>query len=115
MRRFPIVIAGSLLLTTMMFALPKPKTFSGEIMDDQCGEMGQHGVVAPPFKDARECTIDCVRLGGKYVLFDPVTRVPYGLDDQRRPEAFAGAKVEVTGTLDKMTRTIRVIEIREIE
>jgi hypothetical protein len=34
------------------------------------------------------------------------------LDDQKKPEAFAGAKVSVTGTLDDATKTIHVASIK---
>ena len=60
---------------------------------------------------ARECTIDCVRFGARYVLYVPAMLTSYGLDDQRKPEVFAGDRVEVTGILDKSTHMIHVIEI----
>jgi hypothetical protein len=110
MKRLPVSIAASLLLVSTI-VIPKPKTFTGEIMDSQCAEMGMHGIVNP-LKTARECTIDCVRFGGRYVLYDPAVQMAYGLDDQRKTESFAGDKVEVTGTLDKITHTIHVVDIR---
>jgi len=33
------------------------------------------------------------------------------LDDQTKPEQFAGQKVKVTGTLDKATKTIHVAAV----
>jgi hypothetical protein len=33
------------------------------------------------------------------------------LDDQKKPQPFAGQKVQVTGTLDKGTKTIHVTDI----
>ena len=34
------------------------------------------------------------------------------LDDQTKPQAFAGQKVKVTGTLDQATKTIHVADIQ---
>jgi hypothetical protein len=61
------------------------------------------------------CTLTCVKLGGaQFVLYDPQTERTYKLDDQQRPEPFAGQKVTVLGTYDKETKTIRVTEIRPV-
>jgi len=56
-----------------------------------------------------------VRYGAKYVLYDPTVQMAYGLDNQSTPEAFAGEKVIVTGTLDSANRLIHVFSIRSIE
>jgi hypothetical protein len=112
--RFPTTIAASLLLVVGTIVIPKQRTFSGEIMDSQCGGMGLHGIVNP-LKPAKECTIDCVGLGGRYVLYDAGVQMSYGLDDQRKPEAFAGERVEVTGTVDNLAHVIHVIDIRSAQ
>jgi hypothetical protein len=111
MLRVPAPLAASLLFVLMSSVFPKYRTFTGEIMDSQCGEMGSHEITVNPIETARNCTIHCVRLGGKYVLYDASMRMPYGLDDQRKPEVFAGEKVRVIGTLDNATHTIHVIQI----
>src|ERR1700694_980942 len=54
---------------------------------------------------------NCVKHGGQYVLYDAAKKSVYQLDDQTKPEQFAGAKVKVTGTLDKATKTIHVTNI----
>lgn len=115
MKKVSAPIAASLIFTFMGFVLPKHKAFHGEIMDSQCGEMGMHGVIVNPLKTARQCTTDCVRIGGKYVLYDAAMLTAYSLDDQRKTEVFAGDKLEVTGTLDKSTHMIHVIDIRVAE
>jgi Protein of unknown function (DUF5818) len=53
-----------------------------------------------------------VKMGGKYVLFNGASKGFYQLDDQKKPQPFAGQKVEVTGTLDKATKTIHVTDIK---
>lgn|SRR5262249_12314509 len=111
-------VAGSLLaifvLITLSFAAPKEKTFTGEIMDSQCAKMGSHEMMLkkegmgdrnPSDPMARKmCTLNCVKMGGKYILFDRGHKKIYQLGDQSKPEQFAGAAVKVKGTLDKNTR-----------
>jgi hypothetical protein len=58
------------------------------------------------------CTVNCVKkMGSKYVLYNAAKKTVYQLDDQTKPEQFAGAKVKITGTLDKATQTIHVTSI----
>lgn len=118
--------AGSLLAVFVLVALspaaPKQKTFTGEIMDSQCAKMGSHEMMLKKEgmgdKNLNEpiakkmCTQNCVKMGGKYVLFDSANKKVYQLDDQTRPEQFAGAPVKVKGTLDKSTQTIHVSDIQ---
>jgi Protein of unknown function (DUF5818) len=89
------------------------KTFSGEIMDSQCAGLGDHSIMmgSSGLKTAKECTVACVKAGGKYVLFAADTKKTYQLDDQKRPEPFAGEKVTVSGTYDASTQTIHVEKI----
>ena len=55
-----------------------------------------------------ECTHACVDAHGSfYVLYDGKTA--YTLTDQKKPQAFAGQKVKITGTLDSAKHLI-VIE-----
>ena len=67
--------------------------FTGEIMDSFCAENGHHiGVSKSQINISKAgCTLTCVRLGGAlFVLYDPRTGHTYKLDDQQKPEAFAG-------------------------
>jgi len=103
-------------------AAAKDKSFSGEIMDSQCAKNGSHEMMLKKEgmgdKDPNDpmvkamCTKNCVKMGGKYVLFDPASKAIYELDDQAKPEQFAGQKVKVTGTLDKANKTIHVTDIK---
>jgi len=88
--------------------------FSGEIMDSFCAEdVHDIGVIKSQITSSKaECTLACVKLGGaRFVLYDPQTERTYKLDDQQKPEEFAGQKVTVQGTFDKATKTIRVTKI----
>ena len=88
-------------------------TFKGEIMDEACAKGGGHESM---FKkegtnDPKACTLACVKGGSKYVLFN-TDKTFYQLSDQKKPAAFAGQKVEVSGTLNKATKTIQVAAIK---
>lgn len=121
MRKLIIGLAGTFLLVTLSFAAPKDRTYSGEIMDNQCAKNASHGPMLKKEgmgdKDPNDamakkmCTMNCVKHGGQYVLFNPANKSVYKLDDQTKPEQFAGADVKVTGTLDKATKTIHVTSI----
>jgi hypothetical protein len=82
-------------------------------MDSQCSMMGSHAKLEQEHgtKDAKDCTLACVKMGGKFVLYDAATKSVYQLDDQDKPKEFAGQKVKVNGSLDKKTKTIHVTAI----
>jgi hypothetical protein len=106
--RTPAVIA--MLLLAAAVGLPQSRSFTGQLMDSQCAAMRTHdrmmkGVDA---KDAKECSQKCVRLGGKYVLYDPATKTTYQVDAQEKSAAYAGQKVSVKGTYDAASKTIHV-------
>jgi hypothetical protein len=89
-------------------------TFTGEIMDSQCAQMSSHdnmmkGVGA---KNAKECAMACVKIGGKYALYDPAAKRVYQLDDQKKARDYAGQKVRITGTLDSGSESIHVTNIQ---
>jgi hypothetical protein len=122
MKKLIIGLVGSLMLLTVTFAAPKDSTYSGEIMDSQCAKEASHAMMLkkegmgdkdPNDPMARKmCTANCVKHGGKYVLFNAASKTVFQLDDQTKPADFAGDKVKVTGTLDKATKTIHVTGIQ---
>ena len=83
--------------------LAQAKDFTGEIMDSSCAKTGSHEAMEKEHKmghDAKVCTTQCVKNGGaKYVLY--MNKKAYELDDQTKPEAFAGQKVKVSGKMEK--------------
>ena len=110
MKKLIMSVTACVLLGPILAAA---KTFNGEIMDSQCAKMGGHESM---FKkegtnDAKACTEACVKGGSKYVLFN-ADKTFYQLDDQKKPVSFAGQKVEVTGTLNKATKTIHVTDVK---
>lgn len=111
-----VAASAGVLVLLLSSAAPihaKDATFSGEIMDGQCAKAGSHDTMMKKhaIKTEKDCTNGCVKMGGKYVLFNPETKAVYQLDDQKKPMQFAGEKVKVTGTLDKATKTIHVTDI----
>lgn len=121
MKKVVLGLAATLLLSLTSFAAPKSQTFTGEVMDSQCAMNGSHaemlkkeGMGDKDPNDAmakKMCTENCVKKGGKYVLYDSATKNVYKLDDQTKPQQFAGQNVKVTGDLDKSTETIHVTNI----
>jgi Protein of unknown function (DUF5818) len=58
--------------------------------------------------DAQSFSGRVVKMGGKFVLRDTASKATYALDDQEKAKQFEGQAVQVTGTLDPQTKTIRV-------
>ena len=113
MKKLILSVAACTLLVPG-FAAAKDKTFIGEIMDSQCAKNGSHEMMFKKegINDPKMCTANCVKMGGKYVLFNGTSKAVYQLDDQTKPEQFAGQKVKITGTLNKTTKTIHVTDIK---
>jgi hypothetical protein len=86
------------------FATAPPKSFTGVITDEMCGNDHKMMNVSPDSK----CVTDCVKAGSKYVLFSE-TKI-YKLSDQTAPAKFAGQKVKVTGALTGDTITVKSVE-----
>jgi hypothetical protein len=111
MKKLIMTIAGCLALAPGIAAAA---TFTGEIMDEACAKDGGHQAMFKKVgtNDPKACTEACVVKGGsKYVLFES-GKTYYKLSDQKKPAAFAGQKVQVTGTLDTSSKTIHVTEIK---
>lgn len=89
----------------------------GEIMDSRCAIDGSHDKMMQQngTKNAMECTLQCAKSGGSFVLFDPETKSVYQLDDQQKPERFAGQRVRVSGTYDEPSKTMHVESIESAQ
>ena len=112
MKKLILSISACMLLAPGL-AAAKDKTFNGEIMDEACAKGGGHESMFKKMgtDDPKACTEACVKGGSKYVLFN-ADKTFYLLSDQKKPAQFAGQKVEVTGTLNKATKTIHVTDIK---
>ncbi len=122
MRKIAIGAIASAMLLGAGFTLAKDQTFTGEIFDSQCAKNSSHAMMLKKEgmgdKDPNDpmvkkmCTQNCVKMGGKYVLFNAAKKTVYELDDQQKPAELAGQNVKVTGTYDKATKTIHVTSIQ---
>jgi hypothetical protein len=115
MKKVAFGFLATLMFLTVALAAPQNKTFIGEIMDSSCAKMGSHEEMMKmhaDIKTSKACTLGCVKMGAKFVLFDPATKTTYQLDDQQKPIQFAGDKVKVKGTYDEATGTIHVVSIQ---
>jgi len=89
----------------------------GEIMDSRCAIDGSHDKIMREngMKNAKDCTLQCAKTGGSFVLIDPDTKTVYQLDDQRKPEKFAGQRVRISGTYDEPSKTMHIESIESAE
>lgn len=89
----------------------------GEIMDSRCAIDGSHDKMMRQngTKSAQDCTLQCAKTGGSFVLFDPETKAVYQLDDQQKPQGFAGRRVRISGTYDEPSKTMHIESIESAE
>ena len=109
MKKFSYLILGVAMAAGMSFAA-SPKSSSsgagsyvGSISDSMCG--AKHMM---PGKSDKECTVECVKGGSKYVLVDSNGKI-YQLSDQTKPTKYAGEKVKVAGKLQGDTIVVTSI------
>jgi hypothetical protein len=102
----------SLFVVAVLSAGQDKQTFTGIITDEMC-PLGAHSHMKMGPTDA-ECVRACVMShDSAYVLFDG--RSAYVLSDQKTPAKFAAQRVRVVGTLDAVSKTIRVESITPVK
>src|ERR1700676_4268500 len=107
--RTPILISVALLVSLGLPA--EEKTWTGRISDSMCGlshtdMAAAHGTTA---KSDRECTLVCVKNGGKYVLISDGQVYIISNQDFTALQEFAGREVVLTGAMD--AHSIRISKI----
>jgi len=112
MKKLTLALLASAVLVSLNLGAQKAQTFTGEVMDSQCALLGGHQLMAKKGENAKDCSMRCVSIGGKYVLFDTAKKEAYQLDDQKKASQFAGAMAKVSGTFDAATKTIHVADIK---
>jgi hypothetical protein len=108
MRKITYLCAALFLGSSLSFATTVKagtKTFVGNVSDSMCGL--KHMM---PGKSDKECTLECVKAGSKFVLADLANGKVYQLSDQKKPEPLAGQKVKITGSLRGDTISVITIE-----
>jgi len=107
MRKQAFLCVAILLGSSLSFvgtARAATRTFVGNISDSMCGL--KHMM---PGQSDKDCTLECVKAGSKFVLADVANGKVYQLSDQKKPAEFAGQKVKVTGTLKGDTINVTAI------
>jgi hypothetical protein len=106
-----IIIIGLLVVPVSFgFAADQTGTFTGEIMDKQCAQMGSHEnmMKAQGAKDAKECTLACIKNGDKFALLDSATKKVYPIENEKKVRQYAGQRVQITGTYDDDSGVLQV-------
>jgi hypothetical protein len=120
MKKLGVTVLALLIVVSVSVAAPKAqkngkaKTFTGEIFDSQCAMNGSHAQMEKMHNmpdDSKACTLQCVKMGGKFVLYDAAKKATFQLDDQDKAKEFAGQKVKITGTYDEASKTIHITTI----
>lgn len=90
-----------------------PLSYTGEIMDSKCSSRGSHtqAMAKEGVKTAKDCTLLCMKDGSKLVLYSAEGKISFNLDDQDKPQEYAGEKVTIIGTYDGKTKTIHIQSI----
>ena len=85
------------------------QTLTGEISDSMCG--ASHAGMGDMGKNPKDCTTGCVKTGAKYVFVS--NGKVYAIQNQNfnTLAANAGAKVQVTGDIDKDGKNITLTKI----
>ena len=119
-----IALAGATLPALTTSRRPQQGTESqrtlnlvGQIMDSRCAIDGSHDKIMKEngTKNAKDCTLQCAKSGGSFVLIDPETKTVYQLDNQQKPERFAGERVRISGTYDEPSKTMHIESIESAE
>src|SRR6266404_129575 len=104
-----ILAVGTLSALTGLTIWAAPQTMTGQISDSMCGK--SHAGMGEMGKNAKECTMGCVKAGGKYVFVtgDKV----YDIKNQGFAALVsnAGANVQLTGDIAVDGKTITVTKI----
>ena len=103
-------VAVGVLALCGMTTLKAQQTWVGEISDSACNAKHESGAENVPTPPAKECTLDCVRGGSKFVLLSGGK--VYQIANQTLADlpTHAGDKVSVTGEMKGDTITVSKLE-----
>ena len=117
MSRFLAWIASftAVLVLIVANATAQTRTYKGEITDERLNCMQTPMKATDGINDKLSCALywaHFVQPNTPFVLYDAATKTVYHLDDQNLVLPYVAEKVEVTGTLDPATKTIKVTGIK---
>jgi hypothetical protein len=114
-------LATLLMALVPLSATAATKTWTGKISDSMCGathkmvkeheQKGEISKTAPKGDKDRECTLACVKAGGKYILASQGKVFEISNQDFAGLQEHAGHTVKLTGDLNADGKTINVSEI----
>lgn len=92
-------------------SLAAEQTWTGQISDNMCA--ADHSAMAHDGKkvSAHDCTLACVKAGGKFVLISEGKVFDIANQDSPELKEHAGHTVKVTGSLDTDGKTITVAHV----
>ena len=104
-----ILAIGMFCSLSGLSAWAAPQTLTGQISDSMCGK--SHSGMGDMGKNPKECTLGCVKDGGKHVFVSG--EKVYAIKNQGLAAlaANAGANVQLTGDVDQDGKTITVTKI----
>jgi len=96
----------------MMVTVPigAAQTWVGEISDSACGAKHESGAENVPTPPAKQCTLDCVRGGSKFVLVSEGKVYEIANQTFADVRTHAGDKVTITGDISGNAITVSKIE-----
>jgi hypothetical protein len=117
MNRFLALIASLAAALSFMAAgsAAQTKMYKGEITDEHLNCVQTPVKATEGITDKASCALywaHFVQPYSKFVLYDAATKTIYQLDDQNLVLPYVAARVEVTGTLNTATKTIKVTGIK---
>jgi len=111
MKRTLLSIGASLLLLPAL-SFSAQQTWTGEISDNMCGANHQAMAKSGQKVNPRDCTLQCVKGGGKYVFVSKGEVFDIANQDLPDLQKHAGQKVELAGDLGSDNKTITVTKIQ---
>jgi hypothetical protein len=111
MKRIVFSISASVVLVPVL-SFGAQQTWTGEISDSMCGANHQGMAKSGQKVSARDCTLECVKAGNKYVFVSKGQ--VFEITNQDLPDLgkHAGHNVQLTGDLGSDSKTITVAKIQ---
>ncbi len=100
-------VAGCCLLNQRLNAQQDSRPSAQQQQSDTASQPGTMNQTS----DQQVFTGKIAKSGEKFVLRDNASKATYVLDDQDKAKQFVGQTVQVTGTLDAQSNTIRIWSI----
>ncbi len=110
MKGIPVFISLGLMLGGAS-AIAAEQTWTGQISDSMCG--ADHGMMKHEGKkvSSRDCTLECVKDGGKYVFVSKGKVYEIENQDSKELQQHAGHTVKLTGDMSADGKTITASKI----